>query len=54
MSHLQFDCTMKLTLFVFAAVLSIVLALPIDDEKPKPEVITNEYVNNGDKGYNFK
>jgi hypothetical protein len=45
---------MKLTLFIFASLLGFVLTLPIDDEKPKPDVITNEYVNNGDKGYNFK
>lgn len=43
---------MKMVL-LFAAVLSVALAFPVDVEKVKPEVLKNEYVNNGDKGYIF-
>lgn len=32
---------------------SVVLARPAEDNKVHPEIIKSEYVNNGDKGYNF-
>lgn len=39
---------------LFAFALSVAIAFPVDDEKPKPQVLKNNYVNNGDKGYNFE
>ena len=30
------------------------MALPIDDEKPKPQIIKQEIVHNKDKGYHFE
>lgn len=44
---------MKIVL-IFVIALSVTLAFPADENKIKPEVIKSEYVNNGDKGYNFQ
>lgn len=46
--------TMK-SIFLLALALSIAVAFPaVDDEKPKPTVLRSDFVNNGDKGYNFQ
>lgn len=45
---------MKSILIFIVAVVSIVSAFPVDEDKARPEVVKSNYVNNGDKGYNFE
>jgi hypothetical protein len=45
---------MKTTLLIFIVAMSVSNAFPAGDDKPKPEIVKSEYVNNGDKGYNFE
>lgn len=40
------------SVILFAIAVGLAVAFP-ESEKPKPEVIRNEYINNGGKGYNF-
>ena len=44
---------MKLVLILVIAI-NLANGYPVDDKKPKPEVIKQEFVNSGDKGYNFE
>ncbi|XP_070497704.1 larval cuticle protein 65Ag1-like [Chironomus tepperi] len=42
------------TIIVLTFVIATIMALPIDDEKPKPEIIKQDIVHNKpDKGYHF-
>lgn len=65
MKHCKFDCiekrtgfffvTMKATILILMVAVCISNAFPLEEDvKPKVEVIRSEYVNNGDKGYNFE
>lgn len=42
------------TVLCFALALTVAAAFPADENKIQPELIKSEYVNNGDKGYNFE
>jgi hypothetical protein len=42
------------TVLILIVAISLTCGLPVDDEKPKPEVIKQEYNNRGDKGYDFE
>lgn len=44
---------MMKAIIIFVVFVSVALARPSDDNKVYPEIIKSEYVNNGDKGYNF-
>lgn len=43
------------TVIVLTFMVATIIALPIDDEKPKPEIIKQDIVHNKpDKGYQFE
>lgn len=45
---------MKVILVLNLIIACAVIAKPLDDEKPKPEIIKQEIVHKPDKGYRFE